>query len=188
METLISLAVGIGLSAACGFRVFVPLLAAGIAARAGHLELGAGTGWIESTPALLAFAAATGLEIAAYYIPWLDNLLDAVATPAAVIAATLLTGAVAGDLSPLLRWSLAVIGGGGTAALVQGGTVALRSASSAATGGVGNFLVSTAEWIVSVLTAMLALLAPLIALILLVTAFLLLRRRIGPRFGWSGAR
>ncbi|MGD2115402.1 MAG: DUF4126 family protein, partial [Acidobacteriota bacterium] len=38
METLLSVALGLGLAAACGFRVFVPLLAMSVAVRAGHME------------------------------------------------------------------------------------------------------------------------------------------------------
>jgi len=83
---MLSLAIGIGLSAACGFRVFVPFLVMSIAAQAGYLQLANGWEWIGSTPAIIAFAVAAILEIVAYYVPWLDNLLDTVATPAAVVA------------------------------------------------------------------------------------------------------
>src|SRR5687768_18437504 len=86
MELLLSICVGLGLSAACGFRIFVPLLAMSIAANAGHLQLASSFEWIGSTEALVAFSLATALEIGAYYIPWLDNFLDTVATPAAVVA------------------------------------------------------------------------------------------------------
>ncbi|PYQ56518.1 MAG: DUF4126 domain-containing protein, partial [Acidobacteria bacterium] len=80
METVLSILIGLGLAAACGFRVFVPLLIMSLASRAGvgHLALGPGFAWIGSTPALLSFAVATVLEIAGYYIPWVDNLLDTV--------------------------------------------------------------------------------------------------------------
>lgn len=143
--TLLSLCIGIGLSAACGFRVFIPLLVTSIAAHAGHLKLAAGFEWIGSDAAVAAFAVATVLEIAAYYVPWLDNLLDAIATPAAITAGTILTASFAGDMSPFLKWTLAVIAGGGAAALVQTGTVLARSASTVTTGGLANPLIATAE-------------------------------------------
>src|SRR6266404_582426 len=98
METLLSICVGIGLSAACGFRVFVPLLVMSIAALSGHLTLAHGFEWIGSYPALVAFAVATCLEIAGYYIPWVDNLLDTIATPAAIIAGTIITAAMVTDV------------------------------------------------------------------------------------------
>src|SRR5262245_17449136 len=124
MELALSICLGIGLSAACGFRVFVPLLGMSAAALAGHLHLAPGFDWIGTWPALACFLTATILEIGAYYIPWLDNLLDSMATPAAVIAGSLITAAVVTDMSPLLKWSLAIIAGGGTAGVIQSTSVA----------------------------------------------------------------
>src|SRR6185503_12680871 len=119
METVLSICVGIGLSAACGFRIFVPLLALSIAALSGHVHLSSGFAWIGTTPALIALSVATALEIAAYYVPWLDHALDTIATPAAVIAGTMTTAALVTDVSPFLKWTLAIIAGGGAAGLVQ---------------------------------------------------------------------
>src|SRR3954463_1520521 len=116
MDSILSVLIGLGLAAACGFRVFVPLLVMSLASRAGvgHLALGPGFAWIGSTPALLSFAVATVLEIAGYYIPWVDNLLDTVATPAAVVAGIVVTAsAMTTDVSPFLKWTLAGGGGGG---------------------------------------------------------------------------
>ena len=167
-ETLISLAAGLGLSAACGFRVFVPLLVIGGAARAGLLTLSPGFSWMETTPALIAFGTATVLEVLAYYVPWLDHLLDILATPAAVIAGVVASAAVFVDLPPLVRWSVALVGGGAAAGLVQGATVALRLKSSAFTGGLGNPVLATAELAGSALLSILAVLIPLLGLLLLV--------------------
>jgi len=167
-ETLVSLAVGLGLSAACGFRVFLPLLAIGGAARAGILALSPGFAWMGTTPALVAFGTATVLEIFAYYIPWLDHLLDTLATPAAVIAGVAASAAVFVDLPPLVRWGVALIGGGTAAGLVQGATVVLRLKASALTAGLGNPLLATAELVGSALMSILAILLPLLGLFLLV--------------------
>ncbi len=166
METLLGLAVGIGLSAACGFRLFVPMLGLSIAALSGHLTLGAGFEWIGTGPALAAFGSATVLEIGAYYIPVLDNLLDTIATPAAVVAGTIVTASMVGDMSPFLKWSLALIAGGGVAGVVQSGTVALRAGSTGTTGGIANPVLSTLEMVGSILTTALAILLPLAGLIL----------------------
>src|SRR5436305_11037162 len=138
METLLSVCLGIGLSAACGFRIFVPLLVMSIAALSGHLSLAHGFEWIASYPAMIAFAVATCLEIGGYYIPWLDNLLDTLASPAAIIAGTLITASLITGVSPFLKWTLAIIAGGGAAGMVQGTTVIARGASTAGTGGLGN--------------------------------------------------
>ena len=166
METLFSIILGIGLSAACGFRVFVPLLAMSIASLSGHLPLSSGFAWIGTYPALIAFATATVVEVVAYYIPWLDHLLDSIASPAAVVAGTIATASVVTDVSPLLKWVLALIAGGGVAGIIQGSTVVLRAKSSAFTAGLGNPLVSTVELVGSVVTAVLALLVPFICILL----------------------
>lgn len=166
MDAALGALIGLGLAAACGFRVFVPFLVASVAARSGHLELAGGFEWISSSPALVAFAVATLLEVAAYYVPWVDNLLDAVTTPAAVVAGILVSASAAAGLDPFLKWTLAVIAGGGLAAGVQLLTAGVRQASLVATGGLGNPLVSTAEAAGSVAVAALAILAPLLALAL----------------------
>src|SRR5205085_3194476 len=145
MKTLLSICLGIGLSAACGFRVFVPLLVMNLASLSGHLALADGFAWIGSYPALVAFSVATVLEIAGYYVPWLDHLLDTIATPAAIIAGTLVSASMVNHFSPFLNWTLAIIAGGGAAGMVQGATVLARGFSSAGTAGLGNPLVSTAE-------------------------------------------
>jgi len=186
MEITLSILVGIGLAAACGFRVFVPFLVVSIASMSGHLELASGFEWMGSTYALVAFAAATLLEILAYYIPWLDNLLDTIATPAAVAAGIVITASVVGDMSPFLRWTLAVIAGGGTAAAVQAATVSLRGASTVTTGGLANPAVSTGELGGSAVVATLAVVLPIVAVALVIIMSALLvrlrkwsRRRVG---------
>jgi hypothetical protein len=166
METLLGLVVGIGLSAACGFRVFVPLLGMSIASLMGYLSLSSGFEWIGSWPALIAFATATLLEVGAYYIPWLDHLMDTVATPAAIVAGSIVTASMIGHVSPFLKWSLAIIAGGGVAGAVQSGTVALRGLLTSTTGGLGNFLLATTELFGSVLTTVFAILIPIVCFVL----------------------
>jgi hypothetical protein len=162
-ETLLSILVGIGLSAACGFRVFVPLLVMSIASLSGHLTLSSGTQWVGTYPALLALAVATILEILGYYIPWVDHFLDLISTPAAITAGILAMGGAIHGMSPFLRWTLAVIAGGGIAGGVQAITGMTRLASAATTGGLGNPLIATAELGGSTLLSVLAIIIPLIA-------------------------
>lgn len=178
MEVILSLCVGLGLSAACGFRVFVPLLITSIASYSGHLTLAPGFHWIGSPPALIAFSAATALEIAGYYIPWFDHFLDTVATPAAIVAGTILTASFVTDVSPFLRWTLAVIAGGGAAGAVQASTVLLRGASTLATGGLANPVFATAELAGSIGTSILAIIAPLLTLVLIVVGAAFLGRKL----------
>jgi hypothetical protein len=168
-ETLVSIMIGAGLAAACGFRVFVPFLVLSIAARVGHVPLSSGFEWIASTPALVAFASATVLEVGAYYIPWLDNALDTIATPMAILAGVAVTAAVVTDLPPVVRWGVAIIAGAGMAGTVQSATVLTRLKSSIVTGGVANPAVSTGETAGSVTASVLAVLVPVIGFILVVT-------------------
>ena len=179
METFLGIAIGIGLSAACGFRVFVPLLVMNLASLSGQLHLVSGFEWIGSYYATVAFATATIVEVLGYYIPWLDHVLDIVATPAAVIAGTIATASMVTDMSPFLRWTLALIAGGGIAGLVQGTTVTLRATASVSTAGIGNHLFSTLELVGSIFTALLAILVPILCLALIVFLCIFMIRKAG---------
>ncbi len=181
MEILLSICLGLGLAAACGFRIFVPFLVMSSAAHLGYLHVDGKFEWIASTPALVVFGAATLLEIGAYYLPWLDNLLDTVASPAAVVAGIVATASVVTDVDPLLKWTLAVIAGGGLAGAVQSLTSGARGVSTLTTGGLANPLVSTFEAGSSLGLALLAIAVPVLALFAVVVFFVLvwrfLRRR-----------
>ncbi len=179
VSALISIAVGLGLAAACGFRVFVPLLVASVAGHTGQLPLAGGFEWVGSLPALVAFATATALEIGAYYVPWLDHALDVVATPAALAAGILASAAVITDLPPLLKWAAALIGGGGVAGLIQGTSVLFRLKSTTLTGGVANPVVATAELIGATGTALLAIFLPLLCLAAVIGLIVLAFRATG---------
>lgn len=168
METALSICIGIGLSAACGFRVFIPLLIVSLAARSGHLTLAQGFAWIGSDYALLTFAVATVLEVVAYYVPWLDNLLDSLATPAAIVAGTIVTASLVGNMDPYLKWTLAVIAGGGAAGLVQATTVVARGASTLTSGGLANPIIATAELGGSLFMSIISMLAPVLAVLILI--------------------
>jgi len=179
-----ALGAGLGLAAACGLRVFAPLLVLGLAARFGPLSLSPGFAWAESTPALVALGLATLLEISAYYVPWLDHALDAIAAPVALVAGVFAVAALTGELPPWLRWSIAIIAGGGLAGLTQAATTLLRLKSTATTGGLGNPVVATGEWIGAIALAVVAVLLPLLALAavvsLVIFAIGLAKKRMRP--------
>jgi len=162
MQLVTGLCVGVGLAAACGFRVFIPLLVMAIGARYGGLATDPGFEWVTSDAALIALGVATAVEIGGFYVPWIDNLLDTIATPAAMIAGTVATATVLPDMGPMLKWGISIITGGGTAGVVQGATVATRAMSTASTGGVGNPVVATAENGSSAALSILALLIPIV--------------------------
>jgi hypothetical protein len=178
VDPLLGIPVGLALSTAAGLRVFIPLLLTSLAARLGYLTLAPGMTWVASDAALIAFATAAIVEIAAYYVPWLDNIADAVAGPAAVTAGIIEMAAVTPDLPPLVRWTVAVIAGGGIAGLAQLGTTLLRLKSSTFTAGVGNPVVATGELIGSLALAALGLLAPLVAVVIVIILLALLARRL----------
>jgi hypothetical protein len=174
MDTTVAILVGIGLAASCGFRVFVPLLVASGASLSGYLPLSDGFQWIGTWPALVAFIVASAFEVIAYYVPWLDNLLDTIASPLGVVSGVILFAASVTELDPLLHWSLAIIAGGGSAAVMQGGTVATRLASTATSGGFANFIFSTFELMAGFLLAVISIVAPILAVILMLVTCLCL--------------
>lgn len=165
METVIGLIIGVGLAAATGFRVFVPMLGMSFAALFGYITPSSGFEWLGTWPALIAFSTALVIEVAAYYVPWIDSATDALMTPAAVVAGTILTASVVGDISPFLKWSLAIVAGAGVSGIVQLGTVALRAGSSGTTGGLTNPVISTMELVGAILVTCLAIFLPLLCLI-----------------------
>jgi len=150
--------------------VFIPPLALGMAQRAELPIVSEAPSWMSSWPALIVFGTAAFFEIVAYYIPWLDNLLDTVASPAAVVAGVLLTAAVLGEVDPVWQWSLAIIAGGSAAGVTQAATVFTRAVSTGTTGGCANFLVATMELFGAVLFVILTLLLAPLALALVVGA------------------
>ena len=146
-----SIMIGVALSATCGFRVFVPLLVVNIGTRAldadGQplIELAGGFDWLSSDIALMVFLVATLFEIGGYYIPWIDNLLDTIASPASIVAGTVITASFVTGMDPWLQWLLGVIAGGGAAGAVQATTVVARAGSTVTTGGLGNPIVASVE-------------------------------------------
>jgi hypothetical protein len=130
------------------------------------------------TPAAFwTFVTAAVLEIAAYYVPWLDHLMDTIAGPAAAVAGALVMASSLTDMSPLLKWTLAVIAGGGSAALVQGSTMLARGLSTTLTGGLGNPVVATGEAVGAVLLSLLAVVLPVMAALAAVGLILFMVRK-----------
>jgi hypothetical protein len=184
-DIAMSVALGIGLAAATGFRVFLPMLVVSAAAYGSHLPVGASFTWLATPAALIMLSIAAVVEILGYYIPGLDNLLDTIATPAAFVAGTVVSAAVLTDMPPMLKWTTAVIAGGGIAGATQGMTALLRAKSTLFTGGLGNAAVATTELGGSLLLSLLSLAAPFVALglviLLLWLAIRAVRRATGKR-------
>ena len=178
-ELITAVAIGIGLAASAGFRVFVPMLVAAIAAKAGVMPLNESFQWLASWTSIVILGTATVIEIMAYYIPVEDNLLDTVATPLAVVAGTLLLTSVLPIDSELMKWITGAAIGGGSAAVVQTGSALTRLTSTKLTAGLGNPVVATVENVAATGTSILSLVIPffIIAIFLLLVIFLLTRIR-----------
>ena len=179
-DFVIALCMGIGLAAASGFRVFLPpfLLSIGVRADTVKVDLtNSSLEYFDSNIAVILLGVATIAELAAYYVPWVDNLLDSIASPAAIIAGAGMTAVVLEGSDPVIQWSLAIIAGGGVTAAVQGATVVTRGVSTAITAGVGNPVVSTGENIASLILSILAIvLAPLAAVLVVILLAMIVNR------------
>ena len=190
LDIAVSIALGVGLAAAVGLRVFLPLLVASVAAYTGHLNLSDGFAWLGTLPAMTMLGVAAVAEVLGYYIPAVDNLLDTITTPAALVAGTLVSAAVMIDLPPIVKWTTAIIAGGGAAALTQGVTALLRAKSTVMTGGLCNPAIATAEMGGAAAVSALALVAPFVAVAVIVALLWLalhlarkLRRSVAKRSG-----
>ena len=179
-DLALSIALGVALAAATGFRVFLPMLIVSGAAYTGHLSLDNSFAWLGTRSALIMLSVAALVEILAYYIPVIDNLLDSLATPAAFVAGTVVSAAVMADVPPMVKWTAAVIAGGGVAGLTQGVTAMLRAHSTMLTGGLGNSIIASGELGGALVMSFLALAAP-VAAIALVILFLWLVVRLASR-------
>lgn len=184
-ELVTALFLGIGLSACCGFRVFVPLLAASLA---GHFNVLPFVGnfsgnfaWLSTWPAIIAFGSASVAEILAYYIPVVDNFLDTIASPLAMIAGTLLTTSIVPVDNEIWRWILGLIVGGGSAGIVQSGTVLTRLFSSKATLTTGNAVVSTGENAAAIGGSVLAIVIPVAMGVVFILLFIFIIHKMMKR-------
>jgi hypothetical protein len=181
-DLALSIVLGVALAAATGFRVFLPMLILSGAAYSGHLHLDDSFAWLGTRSALIMLSVAALVEVLAYYVPVVDNLLDTVATPAAFVAGTIVSAAVMIDAPPMVKWTAAVIAGGGIAGLTQGMTAVLRAHSTVLTGGLGNPIIATAELVGAALISFLALSAPTIAIALVVVFLIVALRLVLRRF------
>ncbi|MBI1190774.1 MAG: DUF4126 family protein [Tepidisphaera sp.] len=171
MDTALGLCVGVALAAACGFRVFVPLLVMAIGARTGVISLGHGFEFLASWPALLALGVATVVECVASVWPWLDHALDLIATPCAVLAGTLITASQIDHMHPVLMWGTGLVAGGGAAGLTQAATVTTRGASTVTTAGLLNPVINATQTLIATVLSVLAIVVPAVAVACVVGVF-----------------
>ncbi len=115
-------------------------------------------------------------------MPFLDNLLDSVATPASFIAGSVVMASMVSDFSPYLQWALAIIAGGGAAISVQSLTTITRLTSSATTGGLGNPFLSTVETGGSTLLSIAAVFIPIVAFLFVLGLFYFVYKKVFIKF------
>ena len=169
LQAILGASMGIGLAAASGFRVFLPPFLMSLWLRFGFLSLeieGSEFDFIYSDLCVIMLGVASASEILAYKIPFLDNALDAIATPLAGLAGVAVMAVSLEGLDPSIQWGVAVIAGGGASLGIQSATVAGRGISSVLTLGIGNPLFSITEDKASLFLVLIALVAPLIALMM----------------------
>ena len=185
-DILVASSLGLGLAAASGFRVFIPPFLYGLFLRLDMVPISIPmTGiseWMASDIGLIILGVAMIVEILGYYIPWIDNLLDTIASPAAIIAGVMMMSSTLSDTHPALQWGASIIAGGGVSGTIQIGTVATRAVSTATTGGLGNPIVSTIEAGACILCTILAILLPIIALLLVIVLVGYSGRQVNKRF------
>ena len=165
---LISAFIGIGLAAATGFRIFLPMFAVSLASYMGWIPQNENFQWLSGLPTLIATGIAMIVEILAYYIPFVDHLLDTISIPLATVAGSVMFASQFTELGTFPQWALALIAGGGTAAAISSGFAGTRAASTATTGGFGNSVVATTETAGAGLMSFLALATPVIAFVVAV--------------------
>ncbi|SIP89923.1 protein of unknown function [Chryseobacterium sp. RU37D] len=160
---IVSTFIGIGLAAASGFRVFLPMFAVSLASYLHWIPMNESFEWLAGLPTLITTGIATAVEILAYYIPFIDHLLDTISVPMATVAGSVLFASQFADLGTFPQWALALIAGGGTAATISSGFAGIRAVSTATTGGLGNSVVGTTETAGAGIMSVLAMTTPIIA-------------------------
>lgn len=181
----ISAFIGIGLAAASGFRVFLPMFAVSLASYMGWIPMNENFAWLSGLPTLITTGIATIVEVLAYYIPYVDHLLDTLSVPLATVAGSVLFASQFADIGTFPQWALALIAGGGTAAAISSGFAGTRAASTATTGGLGNSVVATTETAGAGIMSFLAIAAPIIAAIaavILIIVVIVLGRKLWNKF------
>jgi hypothetical protein len=167
---------GIGLAASVGFRAFLPPLVVGLLGRFDVISLRAGLDWMETTPALVVFGTAVVVELLADKIPAVDHALDAAASFVKPAAGALVFAAALTDLPPLWTVVVSLVVGGATAGGVHIAKSGLRLASTGATGGIANPILSIAEDGISLTGSLLSIFVPILLIFLLIVGALVLRR------------
>ena len=181
---IVALLLGLGLSASTGLNTFLPLLLLSAAARfhIAGIELGDKFQWLSSDVAIIVLIVACIAEIIADKVPAIDHFLDSIGTFVRPVAGALAAASVLTGVDPVVAAVLGIIVGGPVSLGMHTLKAGTRVASSAATFGCANPLLSVVEDVISLLLSLLAIFAPLVvpvALALLVFVLWRAFRRVG---------
>jgi hypothetical protein len=167
LQAVSGIAGAFGLSASAVLNAYLPLLVVALAARYTTLiQLHEPwdvmtSGWVIAVLAVLLL-----IEMTVDKIPAVDTLNDGIQTVGRPLAGAMLFAAnsgVVGELHPVLAFLAGLLIAGG----VHTVKTAARPAVTAATGGMGNWLVSLLEDGLSLVLAVMAILVPLLVLLLI---------------------
>jgi len=161
LDLYLKILIGLGLSAASGFRLFVPFAILSIFSISGIYNTTSTPYIFSSDLFLVIFIILSVSEVVLFYNPWIDNMLDLISTPASIFSGIILTYFVLYDTEIYLRLLISVILGGLVSLNVQLLTVKARSSTSIFSKGNGNQIVSTIENISSIFISILVLKFPL---------------------------
>lgn len=170
---LIAFCLGIGLSAACGIRMFLPLLLIAVNQKFHLLETSYYVDWLDSNLALIILITATLIEISAYYIPLIDHILDVVNVPLVFVAGLLSMASILPDMPLYMDKILGLIVGGSTAVTINGLVGIGRLKSTTLSAGTTNPFYATIENIMTIVITILSFVIPVIIgiiVILIVTS------------------
>ncbi|HEX2094103.1 MAG TPA: DUF4126 domain-containing protein [Longimicrobiaceae bacterium] len=176
MDALSAAAFGVVLAACAGLRAFLPVFGASLATRVLDVPLPDYLAWLDRPETLLVFGVATLLEILGDKVPLVDHLLDSVQTLTKPGLAALAATPFLYQLSPEYAVAIGIIVGAPLALGVHATKASVRVGSSAATGGMGNPVLSLAEDVVAFAAVALAFVAPLLALLLMAALVIVLFR------------
>lgn len=156
MTLLGNILLGVVLSATTGFRIFIPFLFLSIASKIGLIHLNEHLSWLGTTPVVVILLFATLFEVVAYFISGLDNVMDSIDTPIAVIAGILIIFSAVPVQNPAIHWVLAIVVGGVISGIIKSIKALIRGALTVFTGGIGNWILALLELLASVFLVIVA--------------------------------
>lgn len=180
---VLGLLLGLGLSASTGLNTFLPLLLLSAAARfhVAGIELGGKFDWLTSDAAMITLVIACVIELIADKIPAVDHFLDGAGTFIRPIAGAVASASVLTGLDPMVAAILGIIVGAPTSLGMHTLKAGTRVASSAATFGCANPVLSIIEDVLSFSLSVISIFLPFVvpfALALLVFGLWQIVKRI----------